>query len=228
MIVPRLTRQLFKSEIFVQVGERHFQIPRDIFSAPGNSPNFFSLGFAHFFSTTNETYSGPEGQTLLRPPAIFPPVVPNRNGDLFADLLQILQGYNVVIKDEHHREELLRDARYFHLKGVEQKLLPCEISFNLGRQTSEIVMQLEDLRQSGITFVPDPGTSTTVPSADVSKPATPHSVSGSRAEETTRQPGPSGWVSYQRPFVDDKAHSLIVEISGPESTRLDLPFQGRP
>ena len=44
--------QLFESEIFIQIGERHFQIPKDIFSDPGNSPNFFSLGFAVFFSTS--------------------------------------------------------------------------------------------------------------------------------------------------------------------------------
>ena len=39
MTVPRLIDQLFGSEIFIQIGDRHFQIPKDIFSAAGNSPN---------------------------------------------------------------------------------------------------------------------------------------------------------------------------------------------
>jgi hypothetical protein len=151
-----LTQQLFKSEIFIQVGDRHFQIPRDIFSTPGNSPNFFSLGFAHFFSTPSEVFPGLDRQTLLRPPSILPPSIPNRSGDVFADLLRLLQGYDVNIRDAAHRAELLRDARYFHLKGLEQRLLPFEISHNMIRRRSEILLRLEDVRQSGVSFVPDP------------------------------------------------------------------------
>jgi hypothetical protein len=259
---------LFKSEIFIQVGERHFQVPRSLFSAPGDLPNFFTLGFAHFFSTSNETFPGVDGQTLLRPPSILPPVVPNRNGDIFADLLCILQGYDVNIRDDAHRKELLRDARYFHLKGVEQKLLPCEISYNLSRQRSEIVICLEDLRQSGITFVPDGSPFSSPPphgggkadnnTTSASVAAGSSGAAGSAAAgattgagagtgagteagagpstNTTSKPGtphsmhayvdpsgsPAGWISYQRPFVDEQAHELVVEIVGPhESTRLD-------
>ena len=212
---------MFKSEIFVQVGERHFQIPRDIFSAPGDSPNFFSLGFAHFFSTPNEAYPGTEGHTLLRPPPVLPPAVPNRNGDIFADLLRILQGYDVDIRDEAHRQELLRDARYFHLKGVEQKLLPCEKSFNLARQKNEIVMRIEDLRQSGVIFRPEADAPLAAASADFSKPATPHSAFGGSIDNNGNG-GPLGWIHYQRPFVDEEASELIMEIAGGrESTRLD-------
>ncbi|KAF2673452.1 hypothetical protein BT63DRAFT_368119 [Microthyrium microscopicum] len=218
--LPRLTQQLFKSEIFVQVGERHFQIPRDIFSAPGDSPNYFSLGFAHYFSSPLDSLPANEGQALLRPPSIQPPVVPNRDGDIFAELIHLLQGYDIEIRDETHRNKLLRDARYFHLKGLEQKLLPFEKSFNLGRQRYEIVMRLEDLRQSGVIFTPDPDSTSGQAPADLSKPATPHSIMGGNVDSGASRP--MGWISYQRPFVDENTSDLVVDITGPrESIRLD-------
>lgn len=208
--MPRLTRQLFKSEIFIQVGERHFQIPRDIFASPGDSPNFFSLGFAHFFTTPSEVFPGLDRQTLLRPPSILPPSVPNRSGDVFADLLKILQGYDLPIRDAAHRAELLRDARYFHLKGLEQKLIPAELSFNLLRQRTEIILRLEDIRQSGVSF-----------SADVNStnPATP---AGDPLAPSISTGVPTGWITYQRPYIDDSPADLILEISASESTTLQL------
>jgi hypothetical protein len=144
--------------------------------------------------------------------------------------LKILQGYNVnsIVRDERHRAELLRDARYFHLKGVEQKLLPCSRSYNLLRQRNEIILRLEDIRQSGVGFHPDPDTSHVFnpPNKDTSKPATP--LSNQEASSGTL---PMGFISYQRPYIDETASDLIIEISGPElaagsssaSTRLDLP-----
>ncbi|PGH30082.1 glutathione S-transferase [[Emmonsia] crescens] len=190
--LPRLISQLFESEIFIQIGDRHFQIPRDIFSSPGDSPNFFSLAFAIFFTTPGEVFDRPN---LLRPPAITPPVVINRSADVFAELLHMLKGYPIHIRNEEHRAELLRDCRYFHLRGLEQKLIPHAISYNLLRQKSEIVIRLEDIRQSGVQFV-----------SDVSP---------------SDRAAAGGWVHYSRPFVDDTSHELIVEI-GDENTFIDL------
>jgi hypothetical protein len=219
--LPRLTRQLFKSDIYVQVGNRHFQIPKEVLSAPGNTPNFFSLGFAHFFSSPNEVLSDFEGHNLLRPPAILPPAVPNRSGDIFAQLLQILQGYDINIESETHRNQLLRDARYFHLKAVEQKLIPCEISFNLERQQREAVIKLEDLRQSGITFELDKESPSINYPAEMSKPATPHSVLGNNSDGIS-SPCPTGSILYQRPYVDQESCELVLEVTGPrEATRMD-------
>jgi hypothetical protein len=205
-----LTLQLVKSEIFIQVGDRHFQIPRDIFSSPGDSPNFFSLGFAHFFSTPSEVFPGLDRQTLLRPPSILPPSIPNRSGVVFADLLRILQGYDVQIRDASHRAELLRDARYFHLKGVEQKLIPAELSFNLLRQRNEIILRLEDIRQSGVSFHSD---------LSSTNPATP---SGDTLNQNPPTMVPTGWITYQRPYIDDTSSDLILEVSASESTTLHI------
>ncbi|KAJ5114268.1 hypothetical protein NUU61_000027 [Penicillium alfredii] len=190
--LPRLMSQLFESEIFIQIGDRHFQIPRDIFSSPGDAPNFFTLGFAAFFASPTEVFPGLDRQGLLRPPAIIPPSVPNRSAGVFSELLHLLRGYPLHIRNEDHRAELLRDVRYFHLRGLEQKLIPHQITVNPFNQRSEIVIRLEDVRPSGVQFAQD------VPAGSF----------------------PGGSVMYVRPFVDDNPADLILEI-GDESTVVD-------
>jgi hypothetical protein len=139
----------------------------------------------------------------------MPPSVPNRSADTFTEILHLLRGYPLHIKDEDHRAELLRDCKYFHLKGLEQKLIRHSISFNLARNRHEITLRLEDVRQSGISVVGDP--SSPLP-LDLSSTSTPVSFV---------PPPVSGWVNYARPFVDDRAYELVLEI-GDECTRLHL------
>ncbi|OQE14719.1 hypothetical protein PENSTE_c033G08444 [Penicillium steckii] len=181
--LPRLMSQLFESEIVIQIGDRHFSIPRNIFSSPGDSPNFFTLGFGAFFASPSEVFPGLQREGLLRPPAIEPPSVPNRSADIFADILHILRGYPLHIRNEEHRAALLRDCRYFHLRGVEQKLILHRLSVNPFTQRPEITIRLDDVRPSGIHFFPD-------------KPASPI----------------LGLVGYARPHVDEKPADLILQI----------------
>ncbi|CAK44013.1 hypothetical protein CBS115989_2588 [Aspergillus niger] len=197
--LPRLISQLFESEIFIRIGGHNFQIPRDIFSSPGDSPNFFTLGFAAFFASPLEVFPGLDRQGLLRPPAITPPSVPSRSGEVFAQLLHLLRGYPLDIRNEARRAELLRDCRYFHLRGLEQQLIPHHISFNPIRKRDEIVIRLEDVRRSGI---------------DVDDIPLPPGHSQADAMS-------AALVTYSRPFVDDKKYDLILEI-GDESTILDI------
>ncbi|TQN65952.1 hypothetical protein CSHISOI_09464 [Colletotrichum shisoi] len=191
--LPKLISQLYEESIFISIGHREFQIPRDIFTDPGNSPNFFSLGFAVFFSNPEDLFPGLEREGLLRPPSILPPSVPNRSAETFSEILHLLRGYPVAIRDETHRAELLRDCRYFNFKGLEQKLIPHHISYNQSRRREEIVLRLEDILKSGISVAAD--------------------VSASPGEHL------SGWVNYARPYVDDRAAELVLE-TGSESTRL--------
>ncbi len=208
--MPRLTAQLFSSTIYIRIGDEEFQIPRDLFSNPGDSPNYFSLGFSIFFTSPTEVFPGLSQRTLLRPPSILPPSVPNRSAKTFADLLHILKGYPVEIRSEDHRAELLRDARYFHLKGLEQRLIPHQISYNLARKSSEILLRLGDIRQSGVSFVAD----TAIPQQ--SEPESPASSS------TASTPSGPGWIHYQRPYADSEAYSLIIEVDGEESCFLSI------
>jgi hypothetical protein len=184
--LPRLLNQLFESEIFIKIGERDFRIPRDIFSTPGDSPNFFTLGFSNFFTTPTEVFPGLEPSNLLRPPAIHPPAVPNRSAEVFEDLLYLLRGYELHIRDEEHRSALVRDCRYYHLRGLEQKLTKCRIGLNRYHDTpeplGEIWLRLEDVK--------------------------PHAIVPKFDEEDFY------FVQYTRPFTDDTPRNLIIEISG--------------
>jgi hypothetical protein len=191
--------QLYEESIFISIGNRDFQIPRELFSDPGNSPNYFSLGFSVFFTTPSEIFPGLSRDGLLRPPSILPPSVPNRSAETFSEILNLLRGYPLQIRNEDHRAELLRDCRYFHLKGLEQKLIRHSISFNLARRKEEITLRLEDVRQSGISVVGDPP-----PSSPTSEPP---------------QAGLVGFVNYARPFTDAKAYEMVLEI-GDECTML--------
>ncbi|KXX79954.1 hypothetical protein MMYC01_202294 [Madurella mycetomatis] len=195
--LPKLMSQLYEESIFTTIGQRQFQIPRELFTDPGNSPNFFSLGFAVFFSGPDELFPGLDREGLLRPPSIVPSSVPGRSADIFAELLHFLRGYPVEIRSETHRAELLRDCRYFNFKGLEQRLIPHSISFNLARRRDEIVIRLKDILKSGITV----------------------------AKEPTAADPVAGWVNYARPFVDDRAFELVLEI-GDESTRLQFSGSG--
>ena len=175
----------------MSIGHREFQIPRDLFTDPGNSPNFFSLGFAIFFSSPDDLFPGLDREGLIRPPSILPPSVPNRSADNFAEILHLLRGYPPSIRDEAHRASLLRDCRYFNFKGLEQRLIAHTISFNQSRRRDEITLRLEDVLKSGISIA---------------------------AEPTAADPL-AGWVAYARPWVDDRAYELVLEIGG-EATRL--------
>ncbi len=70
-----------------------------------------------------------------------------------------------------------------------------EISYNPDRQSAEILLCLEDVKPSGVSFV--------------------------AAKNLLDTPVSSGWVHYARPFVDDIARELIVEI-GSDPTILNL------
>ncbi|KFZ02148.1 hypothetical protein V501_09639 [Pseudogymnoascus sp. VKM F-4519 (FW-2642)] len=161
------------------------------------------------FSSTDAVFPGLDRAGLLRPPSIVPPAVPSRSGEVFAELIHMLKGYPLHIRNESHRAELLRDCRYFLFKGLEQKLIPHSISHNLQRGKDEITIRLEDIRQPGLSITFD-APFQTVPSPEPFARHLRYSA-----------PSMSGWVHYMRPFVDTTPRELIIEISG-ECTRLDV------
>ncbi|KAK4142006.1 uncharacterized protein C8A04DRAFT_38660 [Dichotomopilus funicola] len=192
--LPKLVSQLYEESIFTSIGSVEFRIPRDLFADPGNSPNFFTLGFSAFFSHPGgDVFPGLDREGLLRPPSIVPPSVEGRSPEIFAQLIHLLRGYPIHIRNETHRAELLRDCRYFNFKGLEQKVIPCATSFNLARGRDEIVLRLRDILKSGISVVCEP---------------------------TAADPF-AGWVNYARPYTDDKPAELVLEV-GDESTRLQF------
>ena len=191
----RLISQLFDSEIFVSIGGQQFQIPRDTFSGPGNSSNFFSLGFAGFLGSRDDAFPGLESRNLMRPPAVQPQTVPNRCPKVFEDLIYLSRGYPLKIRDKEHRVRLLSDCKYYGFKGLMHRIFAHSISYNAARGKSEIIMQLEDLHKSGVSFVNDASPSDQSPLC--------------------------GWVNYMRPFVDEISYEVVVEI-GSEETKIDF------
>ena len=101
--VPRLTHELLEAAMFVRVGDTEFRIPRDLFNSPGDTPNYFSLGFAAFSTSLKQLSPRVDQPTLLCPPSTQLPTVPGRSSRIFADLLQVLKGYPLHIGDEEHR-----------------------------------------------------------------------------------------------------------------------------
>lgn len=193
--LPRLISQLFDSEIYVSVGGKQIQLPRDSFAGPGNSSNFFSLGFAGFLSSRDDAFPGLESRGLMRPPAVQPQSVPLRSAAVFQDLVHLARGYPLSSRDTNHRAELLSDCKYYGLKGLMHKIFVHKITYNVERGTSEILMRLEDVHKSGISFISD---------------ASP-----------SDQPPLGGWVNYSRPFVDETSYEAIIEI-GKQETKIDF------
>ncbi|KAL8960874.1 MAG: hypothetical protein Q9193_002491 [Seirophora villosa] len=201
--LPRLQSQLFESEIFVEVGSQHFHIPRDIFNSPGDTPNYFTLGFTVFFSSPGDVFPGLNPRGLLRPPAIHPPRIPNRSPQVFSDLLHMLRGYPLTIQNSNHRAQLLKDARYYNLRGLEQKLIPHSIAHNVDRQVSEIVIRLQDIKPSQVSLAHNPSSS---PSSSFSLPPSLIPTTG------------TAYITYARPYIDETSYHLILEVPSSSSS----------
>lgn len=109
---------------------------------------------------------------------------------------------------------LVRDARYYCFRGVEQRLVRCRISSLLGPLVDginggggdgareEIEIGLEDVRQSGISFLEDAG------------------------RDGVGKEGVSGEVHYARPFVDDVGRRLALEVGGKGVVRVVMDCDG--
>lgn len=117
----------------------------------------------------------------------------------------MLKGYEIEITSDKHRQNLLRDARYFNFRGLEQRLIQHRISFNSRKEVEEIEIRLEDVRQSGISFVADKD----------------------GADENARRGTVSGEVYYARPYVDDEPRVLVLEIGDRDGVEVLLDVGGR-
>ncbi|KAG8528935.1 uncharacterized protein KY384_006624 [Bacidia gigantensis] len=194
--LPRLISQLFESDIYTTIGGVPFQIPRDTFSGPGNSSNFFTLGFSGMIGTRENAFPGLESRGLMRPPPVPPQSIPNRSPEIFADLINFSRGYPITIRDPDHRAALLSDCKYYGFKGLMHQIFAHDISYNAARSCTEIVMRLEDIHKSGVSFYSDPLPSDQSPLG--------------------------GWVHYSRPFVDETSYEVIVEIGSAWETKVDF------
>ncbi|CAG8794405.1 8329_t:CDS:2, partial [Dentiscutata erythropus] len=109
--------------------------------------------FADIVSGFSHGWEPPPNIPTSLPLAVTPPMV-DRDPELFSDILRYLQGYEIGIKDEVHRQNLLKDARFYHLKGLAEKLLASTVTVNGFAKhdcaKNEILFRLKDIRTSGV------------------------------------------------------------------------------
>lgn len=202
--LPRLVRQLTNSEFHVHIGGESFRIARNVFNGPGDTPNFFTLGFSTFFGSE----ISPPRKSFKRPPPLAPPSVPQRSGELFKDLIRGLQGSSLDIKDEKHRSLLLAECRYYRFLGLEQKLMAHSIRKNRARNVDEIVIELRHIRPKQLKV------------RDISEVLVPKSaakhIQPSENHEGFQLTPLSAF--YKRPFVDTTDRELIIQLTSSEFT----------
>ncbi|KAK9459256.1 uncharacterized protein V1516DRAFT_679425 [Lipomyces oligophaga] len=146
--LPKLVKLLYNSDIFVRIGSKDFRVPKELLNSPGDSPNFFTLGFSSFYSSPQAVFPGTRG--LIRPPAVLPPAIGTHSDHLFDQLLTALRGGPLHFTSSDHRDQLIRECRYYHFRGLEQTLIPSTIQKNLISGREEITLRCSDIRPAGI------------------------------------------------------------------------------
>ncbi|KAI1316863.1 hypothetical protein EDD11_009353 [Mortierella claussenii] len=124
--------ELLRQTMFVNVSGTIFKVARE--TILNDSPNFFAL-------------LTPYADRNLTPTFFC------RSPELFKDILSHLQGYDIVVRDKVHRQNLLKEARYFKLNNLVQKLsLGTEYVYNgfptrpEERIKREVTMTLKNLK----------------------------------------------------------------------------------
>ncbi|CAI2166860.1 10598_t:CDS:2 [Funneliformis geosporum] len=146
--LSKLKTQL-RSNYIVNVGGKVFRVEREILEKR-DAPNFFtSFGFGYGWE--------PSGMPPIPLPPSMPPPILDRDPELFSDILRYLQGYEIGIKDEVHRQNLLKDSRFYHLKGLTEKLLASSMTVNgFAKDDSaknEILFRLKDIRHASVLLL---------------------------------------------------------------------------
>lgn len=143
----RLQKRLTDDFIFACIGEKSFKIPKLLFTRTNNYPNFFLINFESLLSDNSKTI---QNKCMLRPPPQRPPTAATRSPMLFADLLEILKGNDSIVRNEEHRQALLKECRYYRFLELEQRLLPHQILYNPFTKNQEIILNLMDLQLKGV------------------------------------------------------------------------------
>ncbi|KAL0090972.1 hypothetical protein F4703DRAFT_1714984, partial [Phycomyces blakesleeanus] len=129
--------KILREYLNVNVGGRVFRLPWDLFQKDGKQ-NFFN---------------GPLMDSLYAPhhepgSSERPPVYIDRDPDIFADLVHLLRGYTLSIRDEAHRRNLLRDAQYYVFRQLTDKLMCSHVVVDNFSPTpiQEVSLHLKDIR----------------------------------------------------------------------------------
>jgi len=258
--LPKLKIILNNSKnLYTNIGGKSYKLDKSVFTKnKGNSPNYFNIthetifgDFEHFFNkynqksmitTTSTEASAPRegGEPPARNPIVRPPQqsfpMVHRSSELFDKLLLILNGgYIDPQMPYQERYNLVRECKFYRFQHLEQLLLKHKIFRNPFNNKVEIVMNLLDLRLSGVklsSFEKDITTPFQCPA--VSNPETPAAATSSFSsscnsdegeahidkKQKTGQSSPqrqadnAGWsmLAYKRPFVDSVYYNLVFQL----------------
>lgn len=113
----------------------------DAFSLDGGSRNFFTGPIQH------QVFSPAKGVG-----AQSAPIYIDRDPDIFADIVNHLRGYTIHIRDEVHHKNLLKDAQYYALRNLREKLLTSQQTLDgFGDQRwREVLLLLQDVRLANV------------------------------------------------------------------------------
>lgn len=146
----RLANIINKEAVFARIGERCFKISKCLFANPGNTPNFLTMNSASEYNENNY-------REFFRPPPMKVLEVTNRSGELFHDILEALKGNMAVIRDDSHRQLLIRECHYYRFLELEQRLVKHKIICNpFTPQIEEIILNFNDLSPKGLSVIKAP------------------------------------------------------------------------
>ena len=144
----RLQNILNEETHFAVVGGKSFLIPKSLISKCGNEPNLFSIQH----NTILEGYHTLiKNRKIKRPVPLQPITIPNRSAAIFGDLLEVLRGNTMVIKNDQHRDLLIKEARYYRFLEAEQRMVKHRVvnnPFSITKQ--DIIINIDDIKADGI------------------------------------------------------------------------------
>ncbi|KAI8083257.1 uncharacterized protein B0P05DRAFT_536709 [Gilbertella persicaria] len=180
--LKRLQKTL-QEYLFLNVGGRVFRLPWELFKKDG----------------ANNFFTGPLKHSLLSPhtanDGTAPPIYIDRDPDIFEDIVNHLRGYTIHIRDEMHRKNLLRDAQYYALRQLNDKLLTAQqtvAGFGEGANP-EVLLLLQDIR--AVNVLPPKATQ-------------PYLLSEMHRPQDWSQTQ----LQYKR-FTDSPVHALLVQVA---------------
>ncbi|KAI7879395.1 hypothetical protein K492DRAFT_208267 [Lichtheimia hyalospora FSU 10163] len=130
-----------QEHVFLNVGGRVFRLPWSLLKKGefyyGGSRNFFTGPIKH------QVFSPDKGNGAQNAPIYI-----DRDPDIFADIISHLRGYTIHIRDEVHHKNLLKDAQYYALRNLREKLLTSQQTLDgFGDQRwREVLLLLQDVR----------------------------------------------------------------------------------
>lgn len=145
--LKRLQRLLNTEYIFCTVGSTSFKFPRELLAAPGNTPNYFSINVDSQLTDNRRII---EANNILRPPPQRPPTIAGRSPQLFADLLEVLRGNHLVIRDDDHRRLLAKECRYYRFLELEQRIVKHKVVNSPTYTCEEVLLNLNDISAKGV------------------------------------------------------------------------------